>query len=74
MTGLAMLLLTERERLRKGPEALMDFMVLAETEDFKTYPMGAVCDYFCEQNGVPAGNGWFEQVMDYEKQVLSGRR
>lgn len=34
MTGLAMLLLTERERLRKGPEALMDFMVLAETEDF----------------------------------------
>ena len=47
---------------------------MAETEDFKTYPMGAVWDYFCEQNGVPAGNGWFEPVMDYEKQVLSGRR
>ena len=67
-------LLMPQERWAALQEERNFTRLMAETEDFKKYPMGAVWDYFCEQNGVPAGNGWFEQVMDYEKQVLSGRR
>lgn len=67
-------LLMPQERWAALQEERNFTRLMEETEDFKTYPMGAVWDYFCEQNGVPAGNGWFEQVMDYEKQVLSGRR
>ena len=67
-------LLMPQERWAALQEERNFTRLMAEMEDFKTYPMGAVWDYFCEQNGVPAGNGWFEQVMDYEKQVLSGRR
>ena len=67
-------LLMPQERWAALQEERNFTRLMAETEDFKTKPMGAVWDYFCEQNGVPAGNGWFEPVMDYEKQVLSGRR
>lgn len=42
-------------------------------EEFKTYPFGAIWDYYCEQMGVPARENWLESVRDYEKQVLSHR-
>ena len=67
-------LLMPQERWAALQEERNFTRLMAETEDFTAYPLGAEWDYFCEQNGVPAGNGWFEQVMDYEKQVLSGRR
>ena len=46
---------------------------MMEMEEFKTYPMGAVWDYFCQENGVPVKEEWFDAVMEYEKQVLSKR-
>ncbi|MDO5549763.1 MAG: L-rhamnose isomerase [Lachnospiraceae bacterium] len=42
-------------------------------EELKTYPMGAVWDYFCQQNDVPVREGWFEEAMKYEKDVLLKR-
>lgn len=42
-------------------------------EELKTYPMGAVWDYFCQQNHVPVREGWFEEAMKYEKDVLLKR-
>ena len=39
----------------------------------KTYPMGDVWNYFCEKNGVPVGEKWFEDCEKYEKEVLAKR-
>lgn len=44
---------------------------LALTEEYKTYPFGAVWDYFCEKNGVPVGTAWLDEVRAYEKDVLA---
>ena len=46
---------------------------LALMEEFKTYPFGAVWDYYCEKMGVPAQESWLEDIKNYEKEVLSKR-
>ncbi len=46
---------------------------LALTEEYKTYPFGAVWDYYCESMGVPSREGWFTELKRYEKEVLSLR-
>lgn len=42
-------------------------------EEVKTYPLGDVWNYFCEINGVPLKEKWFEEVKEYEKNVLLKR-
>lgn len=42
-------------------------------EELKCYPFGDVWDYFCEQNGVPVREAWFDKVTEYERDVLSKR-
>ncbi len=44
------------------------------SEELKCYPFGDVWNYFCELNGVPAKEDWFEEVLAYEKDVLSKRQ
>lgn len=46
---------------------------LALMEEFKTYPFGAVWDYYCEKMGVPVKESWLEEVKAYEKEVLLKR-
>ncbi len=46
---------------------------LAMLEEMKTLPFGAVWDYYCAQQNVPAGAAWLNDVKDYEKTVLSQR-
>lgn len=46
---------------------------LALLEEFKTYPFGAIWDYYCEQAGVPAQENWLDEVKKYEQEVLSKR-
>ncbi|MDM5327444.1 L-rhamnose isomerase [Neobacillus sp. CF12] len=46
---------------------------LALMEEFKTYPFGAVWDYYCEKMGVPVRESWLEEVKAYENEVLSKR-
>jgi L-rhamnose isomerase len=46
---------------------------LALMEEFKTYPFGAIWDYYCEQNGVPVKETWLEDVKKYEREVLTKR-
>jgi L-rhamnose isomerase len=47
---------------------------LALLEEFKTLPLGAVWDHYCETLGAPAGGAWLERVKTYERQVLTQRR
>lgn len=42
-------------------------------EEFKTYPFGAVWDYYCEKMGVPVREAWLEEIRSYEAEVLSKR-
>ena len=46
---------------------------LALTEEFKSYPFGAVWDYYCEHMGVPVRETWLDDVRQYEREVLQKR-
>ena len=46
---------------------------LALMEELKAMPFGAVWDYYCAQQGVPAGLEWIEAVRKYERSVLCCR-
>jgi L-rhamnose isomerase len=47
---------------------------LALLEEFKTLPVGAVWDYFCETESVPTRAAWLENVAGYEREQQSQRR
>ncbi len=46
---------------------------LALMEEFKTYPFGAIWDYYCEKMGVPEKETWLEDIKQYENNVLLKR-
>lgn len=47
--------------------------LMMQSEEIKTYPFGDVWDYFCEKNGVPVREAWYQEVLEYEQEVLSKR-
>lgn len=47
---------------------------LALVEEFKSYPFGAVWDYYCATKGVPVREEWLAEVKDYERDVLLRRQ
>lgn len=46
---------------------------MAMTEELKDFPYADVWNYFCEQNDAPVGMNWYDEVMNYERDVLSAR-
>lgn len=46
---------------------------LALLEELKTYPFGAVWDYYCMKQDVPIGLDWMARTRQYENEVLSQR-
>jgi len=46
---------------------------LALLEAIKSMPFGAVWDYYCLKQGVPAGAAWLNKVKQYENDVLAKR-
>jgi L-rhamnose isomerase len=66
-------LLTPNTQLSKMQDE-RDFTSILETlEEIKTLPFGDVWDTYCEQQGVPAGAAWYDEVKKYEKDVLFTR-
>ncbi len=47
---------------------------LALTEEYKSYPFGAIWDYYCLTMGVPTRESWLDDVKEYEKKVLEERK
>lgn len=47
--------------------------LMMQQEELKFYPYADVWNYFCETNGVPGKEDWFDQVLEYEKEVLLKR-
>ncbi len=57
-----------------GLEKKWDFTGrMAAMEGAKTLPWGAVWEYFCAKQGVPAESEFMEPIRDYEKRVLLKR-
>ncbi len=46
---------------------------LAMMEELRSMPISAVWDYYCEQQGVPVGEKWIDEVKKYENDVLAKR-
>lgn len=46
---------------------------LAITEELKSYPYGAIWDYYCATQGVPVREAWLEEIKNYEKDILTKR-
>ncbi|MEO2203697.1 L-rhamnose isomerase [Paenibacillus pabuli] len=58
----------------KEAELEGDYTVrLALTEEFKSYPFGAIWDYYCAQQGVPVREKWISEIKTYEEDVLLQR-
>ena len=67
-------LLTPNEKLAGLQEEGRLTEVMMIQEEMKTYPFGDVWDYFCETEGKPVGEDWYEAVKTYEDQVFSARK
>jgi len=67
-------LLTPNEYLKQLQEDGNFTERLALMEELKTYPFGAIWDYYCEQMEVPVGEAWLHEVKKYEEKVLSKRK
>ncbi len=66
-------LLTPHEKLASLQEERQLTELLMLQEELKLYPIGDVWDYFCETNGVSGKEQWFEEVKQYEADVLAKR-
>ncbi|MBR2018996.1 MAG: L-rhamnose isomerase [Clostridia bacterium] len=66
-------LLTPHDALKALQNSGRMTELLALQEEYKTYPMGAVWEEYCKREGVPADASWIEDVLNYEKTVLSAR-
>jgi L-rhamnose isomerase len=50
-----------------------NFERLSLLELMKSKPFGAVWDYYCLKNNVPVGQDYIDEIIKYEKEVLSKR-
>ncbi|MCK5823835.1 MAG: L-rhamnose isomerase [Ichthyobacteriaceae bacterium] len=66
-------LLEPTKLILKFEEDAKYFERLAMLEEMKTMPFGAVWNYYCEQEGVPANGAYITDVQQYEKEVLLER-
>lgn len=66
-------MLSPNEYLKQLQEAGNFTERLALMEEMKTYPFGAVWDYYCDKMNVPVGEDWLNDVKEYERKVLSKR-
>jgi L-rhamnose isomerase len=66
-------LLEPYRTLVKFEEQGKNFERLAFLELLKTKPFGAVYDYYCLKSNVPVGQGYINEIMKYEKEVLMKR-
>lgn len=67
-------LLLPNEKLSKLQDRREFTELMMLQEELKLYPVGDVWDYFCEINGVPKKQEWYEEIRRYEKDILSSRK
>ena len=66
--------LLEPVNMLKDAESLKDYTKrLALTEEYKSYPFGAVYNYYCLKEGVPVSDSYLNLVKEYEEKIISLR-
>lgn len=73
LKGLLLGLLEPRTRLAKYDNEGNAFARLALLEELKLMPAGDIWNYYCETSDVPMDRQLIDEVMKYEKNVLSER-
>lgn len=74
MTKALLFAMLEPIDILRDAELKMDFTQrLVIFEELKSLPWTAVWDYYCMKQDVPVGLDWFDEVRQYEKDVLSHR-
>jgi L-rhamnose isomerase len=73
LRALLVALLEPVELLRVREEAWDFTSRLALLEELKSLPHGAVWDHYCQQQNVPVGRAWLDDVKTYEHEVLRKR-
>ena len=66
-------LLQPVKRLKQLQDSTNFTELLMLQEELKTLPFGAVWEHWCEKEEVPADEGWFDILREYEKEILSER-
>ena len=66
-------MLRPNEKLKSLQENREFTELMVMQEELKLYPAGDVWNYFCEINGVPAKEDWFQEVKAYENNILLQR-
>ena len=66
-------LLTPHDMLRKLQESGDMTRLMVLQEEVKTLPFGDIWTKYCEECSVAADEGWLEDVLCYEKEVLTNR-
>ncbi len=66
-------MLTPHAKLRELQDNGKFTELMMLSEELKTYPVGAVWDYFCQQQNVPVKEGWYETIQSYEADVQMKR-
>lgn len=67
-------LLTPNKELALLQEQRRFTELMALQEEYKTYPLGDVWNYFCLENHVPEKEDWLAEVKRYEEDVLLKRK
>lgn len=66
-------MLEPTDKIKEYEENGQNFERLAMLEVLKTRAFGAVWDYYCLQENVPAGDDFITEIQQYEKEVLLKR-
>ncbi|MFP7253237.1 L-rhamnose isomerase [Terribacillus goriensis] len=66
-------LLTPHAELKEYQEKGQFTERLMLMEELKSYPFGAVWDYFCQEMQVPRGTAWLQHVQEYERNEMAQR-
>ena len=67
-------LLQPHEAMKKMQDEADFTRRLMMMEEMKTMPFSDIWTEYCSRQGVPADSSWYDEVMDYEKNVLEGRK
>jgi L-rhamnose isomerase len=74
LRALLIALLEPRTAMQKAENSGDFTSRLALMDESRMLPFGAVWDYFCHREGVPAGNTWLADIKSHEETVSSLRR
>ena len=71
--GLLFAMLQPDKQMKEAQDAGDFTRRLVLMEEAKTLPMGEVWEEYCRRQGVPGDGAWFDQVKEYERDVLLKR-